>query len=36
MVASIENQRQFEINMKLIKSAEEASRSGATLLKISQ
>ena len=36
MVASIENQRQFEINMKLIKSAEEASRSGSSLLKISQ
>lgn len=36
MIASIENQRQFEINMKLIKSAEEASRSGSSLLKISQ
>lgn len=36
MVASIENQRQFEINMKLIKAAEEASRSGSSLLKISQ
>ena len=36
MVASIDNQRQFELNMKLIKAAEEADRSGMSLLKISQ
>ena len=36
MVSSIDNQRQFELNMKLIKAAEEADRSGTTLLKISQ
>lgn len=36
MVASIDNQRQFELNMKLIKSAEEADRSGSALLRISQ
>jgi flagellar basal-body rod protein FlgF len=36
MVASIDNQRQFELNLKLIKSAEEADRSGTALLRISQ
>jgi flagellar basal-body rod protein FlgF len=36
MVASIDNQRQFELNLKMIKSVEEADRSGMALLKISQ
>lgn len=36
MVASIDNQRQFELNLKLIKSAEEADRAGSALLRISQ